>query len=175
MCATRSIVFHSNVVFPVGDWICAKEFWTKSTLRLGGLCPVKVSWPPLWLNRSWNNPYVSTHLANLSNTVNQRTVNLKSLLRQNDHKGASLVAQWLRICLPMQGTRFRALVWENPTCRGATGPWATVTEPARLQPVLRNKRGRDSERPAHRDEEWSLLAATGESPRAETKTQHSQK
>ena len=24
--------------------------------------------------------------------------------------GASLVAQWLRICLPMQGTRVRALV-----------------------------------------------------------------
>ena len=26
-------------------------------------------------------------------------------------------------------------------------------EPARLEPVIRNKRGRDSERPAHRDEE----------------------
>ena len=24
---------------------------------------------------------------------------------------ASLVAQWLRICLPMQGTRVQALVW----------------------------------------------------------------
>ena len=36
--------------------------------------------------------------------------------------GASLVAQWLRICLPMQGIRVRALVWEDPTCRGATGP-----------------------------------------------------
>ena len=36
--------------------------------------------------------------------------------------GASLVAQWLRICLPMQGTRVRALVWEDPTYRGATGP-----------------------------------------------------
>ena len=35
---------------------------------------------------------------------------------------ASLVAQWLRICLPMQGTGVRALVWEDPTCRGATGP-----------------------------------------------------
>ena len=55
------------------------------------------------------------------------------------------------------------------------GPWATTTEPARLEPVFRNGRGRDSERPAHRDEEWSLLAATGESPCTETKTQHSQK
>ena len=36
--------------------------------------------------------------------------------------GASLVAQWLRICLPMQRTRVRALVWEDPTCRRATGP-----------------------------------------------------
>ena len=35
---------------------------------------------------------------------------------------ASLVAQWLRICLLMQRTRFRALVWEDPTCRGATRP-----------------------------------------------------
>ena len=35
---------------------------------------------------------------------------------------ASLVAQWLRICLLMQGTRVRALVWEDPTCRGAARP-----------------------------------------------------
>ena len=35
---------------------------------------------------------------------------------------ASLVAQWLGVCLPMQGTRVRALVWEDPTCHGATGP-----------------------------------------------------
>ena len=55
------------------------------------------------------------------------------------------------------------------------GPWATTTEPARLELVLCNKRGRDSERPAHRDEEWPPLAATRESPRAETKTQYSQK
>ena len=55
------------------------------------------------------------------------------------------------------------------------GPWATTTEPAPLEPVLRNKRGRDSERPAHRDEEWPPLATTRESPRTETKTQHSQK
>ena len=33
---------------------------------------------------------------------------------------ASLVVQWLRIRLPMQGTRVRALVREDPTCRGAT-------------------------------------------------------
>ena len=36
--------------------------------------------------------------------------------------GASLVAQWLRIHLPRQGTQVRALVWEDPTRRGATKP-----------------------------------------------------
>ena len=36
--------------------------------------------------------------------------------------GTSLVAQWLRIRLPVQGTQVRALVWEDPTCRGATKP-----------------------------------------------------
>ena len=53
--------------------------------------------------------------------------------------------------------------------------WATTTEPACLELVLRDKGGRDSERPVHRDEEWSPLAATRESPRTEMKTQHSQK
>ena len=58
-----------------------------------------------------------------------------------------LVVQWLRICLPMQGTRVRALVWEDPTCRGATKPvhhnyWAHVPQllkPACLEPVFRSK------------------------------------
>ena len=57
---------------------------------------------------------------------------LSSLLRPTAQKkkipfkilllGASLVAQWLRICLPMQGTWVRAPVWEDPSCRGAAGP-----------------------------------------------------
>ena len=49
--------------------------------------------------------------------------------------GASLVAQWIRICLPMQETQVRALVREDPTCRGAAKPmchnyWACALEPA---------------------------------------------
>ena len=35
---------------------------------------------------------------------------------------ASLVVQWLRIHLPMQGTRVRALGREDPTCHRATKP-----------------------------------------------------
>ena len=36
--------------------------------------------------------------------------------------GASLVAQWIGVCLTMQGTQVRSLVWEDPTCCGATKP-----------------------------------------------------
>ena len=85
----------------------------------------------------------------------------------------SLVVQWLRIRLPMQGTRVRALVREDPTCRGATKPvrrnywacalkpkshnyWAHVLQllkPLSLEPVLRNKRSHRNAKPAHRNEE----------------------
>ena len=45
----------------------------------------------------------------------------KTQINRIRNEGASLVAQWLRICLPMQGTQVQALVWEDPTCRRATG------------------------------------------------------
>ena len=53
----------------------------------------------------------------------------------NTGVGTSLVVQWLRIRLPMQRTRVRALVREDPTCRRATKPvchryWACALEPA---------------------------------------------
>ena len=73
----------------------------------------------------------------------------------------------------MQATRVRALVWEDPTCCGATKPmrhnyWACALEPAShnywahvpqllkptcLEPVLRNKRSHRNEKPAHRNED----------------------
>ena len=47
---------------------------------------------------------------------------MKFIVLLKAHLRASLVAQWLRVCLPVQGTWVRALVWEDPTCRGAAGP-----------------------------------------------------
>ena len=41
---------------------------------------------------------------------------------KNSYWRASLVAQWIRIYLPMQGTQVRSLVQEDPTCCGATKP-----------------------------------------------------
>ena len=60
--------------------------------------------------------------------------------------GTSLVAQWLRICLPVQATRVRSLVREDPTCCGATEPHA---------PQLLNLRSR-----AHEPQLLSPRAAT---------------
>ena len=102
---------------------------------------------------------------------------------------ASLVAQWLRIRLPMQVTRVRALVREDPTCHETTKPlrhnyWACALEPAshnywacmpqllkaaRLEPVLRNKGSHRNEKPAHRNEEQPPLATTREKPTCSNK------
>ena len=81
---------------------------------------------------------------------------------------------WESAC-QCRGHGFEPWSGKIPHATEQLGLWATTTEPVRLEPVLCNKRGRDSERPAHRDEEWPLLATTRESPRTETKTQHSQK
>ena len=50
------------------------------------------------------------------------------------HKGTSLVAQWLRVHLPMQGTWIWSLVQEDSTCHGPTKSmghnyWACTLEP----------------------------------------------
>ncbi|KAJ8782974.1 hypothetical protein J1605_009582 [Eschrichtius robustus] len=42
--------------------------------------------------------------------------------------GTPLGAQWLRTRLPARGTQVRALVREDPTCRGATNPTCRTTE-----------------------------------------------
>ena len=36
--------------------------------------------------------------------------------------GTCLVVPWLRICLPVQGTWVRSLLWEDSICCGATNP-----------------------------------------------------
>ena len=108
---------------------------------------------------------------------------------------ASLVVQWLRIHLSIQGTRVQALAWEDPTWHRAIKPvrhnyWACALEstshnyearmpqllkPVRLEPVLCNKRSHCNEKPTHHSGEKPRLNATKESPCAATKTKRSQK
>ena len=66
-----------------------------------------------------------THLLSINMTKEARgkdSITGKGQFLQEVVLGASLVVQWLRICMLMQGTRVRALVWEDPTCCGATRP-----------------------------------------------------
>ena len=70
---------------------------------------------------------------------------------------------WESAC-QCRGHGFEPFSGKIPHAAEQLGPWATTAEPAHLEPVLRNKRGRDSERPAHHDEEWPPLAATREKP-----------
>ena len=61
-------------------------------------------------------------------------------MEAEEQMGASLVVQWLRIRLSMQGTRIRSLLQEYPTCCGAAEPlqhnyWAHA-----LEPVLCNEK-----------------------------------
>ena len=41
---------------------------------------------------------------------------------KKEQAGASLMAQWLKIRLPMQGTRVRAPIRKDPMCQGANKP-----------------------------------------------------
>ena len=80
----------------------------------------------------WGLGFVSLHLLLKKTSQNNLTLNKQmqcASCRPDRPNGeskinpwASLVAQWLRICLLMQGTRVWALVWEDATCRGATRP-----------------------------------------------------
>ena len=40
----------------------------------------------------------------------------KFVALESDRKGTSLMVQWLRICLPVQGTRGSSLSRKDPTC-----------------------------------------------------------
>ena len=109
---------------------------------------------------------------------------LSNVRDEKGSTGTSLVVQWLRTHLPMQGTWVQALVWEDPTCCGATKPmrhsyWACALEPTshscwahalhllkstRLEPVLCNKRSHHNEKPMQCNKEWPPHAATRERP-----------
>ncbi|KAJ8794285.1 hypothetical protein J1605_003242 [Eschrichtius robustus] len=59
----------------------------------------------------------------LSSDIRSNQTSIGSVLKRiKKLDRASLVAQWLRIHLPMQGTWVRDLVREDPTCHGATKP-----------------------------------------------------
>ena len=76
--------------------------------------------------------------------------------------GTSLVVQWLRICLSMQGTQGGCLVQEDATCLRSTKAHTpqllslSVSEPVTLEKPLPRAHAATRERP--------LCAATREDP-----------
>ena len=79
---------------------------------------------------------------------------------------ASLVVQWLRVRLVIQGPLVQSLVWKNSTCCRATKPvchnsWAQALDPLNhnhwnpcaVEPMLWNKRSHYNEKPAHHNKE----------------------
>ena len=80
------------------------------TACLAGNNKLSINWP------APNDSFKAPGEPDESNDFTSLLMKLKKLT------GTSLVAQWLRIRLPMQGTQVRALVREDPTCHGATKP-----------------------------------------------------
>ena len=116
---------------------------------------------------------------NLDNWYREGNKSWKKLMHSTDC-WASLVAQWLRIRLPMQGHGFKSWSGKIPHATEQLSPCITTTEPvlwsplattpepashnywapvpqllkpAHLEPVLHNKRSHCNEKPAHRNEE----------------------
>ena len=86
------------------------------------------------ISRLYISLYGSRKACNLLKLFGKQTI-FKFLAALSGRKGTSLVAQSLGIHLPVQGTRVWSLVWEDPTCCGATKPmchnyWAWALEPA---------------------------------------------
>ena len=89
------------------------------------------------MNGGYGSTALQTYLIALNCTLKMaKVVNFMSCVFYHSKKNlrTSLVVQWLRICLPMQGAWVRSLVQKDPTCCEATKPvhhnyWACALEP----------------------------------------------
>ena len=120
---------------------------------------------------------------------------ISTVLNKLLYTRASLVAQWWRLCLPMQETQVWSLIWEDPTCHGASKAmhhnylpcalqpgshnyWAhtrQLLKLATLEPILSNKRNHCSEKPTHCNWRVPHACLNWNKAHEATKTQHSQK
>ena len=110
-------------------WLVLLTTWSTALLLLkGGSHKWTIDTIAGWVDKcfkiDWSNNKSKIEFSFLYQTFPMSKRNILTPESQSSIRkgrwGASLVAQWLRVCLLMQGTRVRVLVWEDPTCRGAT-------------------------------------------------------
>ena len=109
-----------------------------------GVEPVSLVSPALWVD-----PLpVCYHI----DEAKKRSLSLWSVKKREALKPpmkTSLVVQWLRICLPIQGTWVQSLVQEDSTCCRTTKSIHHNYCPERPGPGLYIKRSLHSEKPKH--------------------------
>ena len=137
-------------------WIsCKFNVWWNGCTNIGGVLDLICR---LWFSDPWSSQIVN---------ILWRT---------------SIVVQWIRTCLLIQGTRVQSLVQEDSTCLGATKPmnynyWACklqLLRPRCLESVL-HKRSHCNEKSVHHVKEQPPLATTRGSLSTATKTQCNEK
>ena len=151
---------------------------------------------PRWLRRISKGYFNKLRLCIHRKALNSLTWDIwVSLIR--DNLGTTLVIQWLRICLPMQGTRVWSLVWELRS-HLPRGNQATTTKskyhnykslhalepacvpqllsPSAQEPMICNKRSQQSEAYTHHSHgELPLARESPHSPQpGRAPTHHSQ-
>ena len=140
---TPSDINHSKIFFDPPPRVMEIKTNKWDLMKLKSFCTARetinktkrqpLEWEKIFANESTDKGLISKIYKQLMR------LNIKKNKQPNQKMGsASLVAQWLRICLPMQGTRVQALVWEDPTCCGATRPvshnyWACASGACALQ------------------------------------------
>ena len=101
--------------------------------------PFLKSW---WFKYEWN-PDSGLQQSSPVGQMDLQTNTMRSKV------GASLMAQWLKICLPIQGHRFDPWSRKIPHSTGQLTLSATNTEPSFLEPLIHKKRSNHNEKPEY--------------------------
>ena len=72
------------------------------------------------LQPAWSYQSSTGQVQTVANEKKGEDIESREEQPKNNGTGTSLVVQWTRIHLPMQGTQVQSLVQKNSTCHGAT-------------------------------------------------------